>query len=163
MTKTEWKDLIKQHTESAGTYRPEFMPTVDTLSEILEQRDQVYNDYIASGEGPIIIYTSDRGSTNMKENPRIETWSKLNNQALTFWRDLGLTPAGLKKINEGALDRPKLSALSEALKSIELNGKNVSTKSNTVRKKGGSGKNNSRSGSKTGDRAVSKRSGSKRP
>lgn len=119
MNKTQWKKLIKQHTEAVGTFRPEFISAIDTLSEILEQRDQVYDDYIKSGESPMILYVSDRGSENLRENPRIDTWGKLNNQALTFWRDLGLTPAGLKKINEKAMDKPKRSALAEAMKALK--------------------------------------------
>ena len=39
----------------------------------------------------------------------------LDTQALAYWRDLGLTPAGLKKINEAAMKEKKRSALVEAL------------------------------------------------
>jgi hypothetical protein len=42
----------------------------------------------------------------------------LNRDALAYWRDLGLTPAGLKRVNEQALKAAKRSALSEALKGI---------------------------------------------
>jgi hypothetical protein len=46
-------------------------------------------------------------------------WQDLNTQALAYWRDLGLTPAGLKKLNEAALKPAvKKTALEEALGSF---------------------------------------------
>ena len=37
---------------------------------------------------------------------------ELNRDTLSYWRDLGLTPAGLKKINESALKAENKSDLS---------------------------------------------------
>lgn len=150
MNKTEWKDLIKHHTEQAGTFRAEFAPVIDALSEILEQRDRTYQEFIDTGAQTVVEVVSDRGAVNERKNPRLQVWMDLNTQALAFWRDLGLTAAGLKRINENAMEKPKLSALAEAMRSLERNGKEVSNKSRTVRKKGSSGKVNSRKGSKTG-------------
>jgi hypothetical protein len=42
----------------------------------------------------------------------------LNRDALAYWRDLGLTPAGLKKTDEAAMKQRKKSALGEALKGL---------------------------------------------
>jgi hypothetical protein len=42
----------------------------------------------------------------------------LNAQALTYWRDLGLTPSGLKKLDDQALKAKKRSSLAEALREI---------------------------------------------
>ena len=43
----------------------------------------------------------------------------LNNQALVFWRDLGLTAAGLKRINDGMkVEKKKESSLAEVLKKL---------------------------------------------
>lgn len=118
MDAKKWKQLIKQHTEAAGTYRAEFQSVIDTLADILEQRDRAFEDYIEDGEQPVVEYVSDRGASNFKKNPRLQVWSDLNTQALAYWRDLGLTPAGLKKINEKSMEKPKKSALAEALKSV---------------------------------------------
>lgn len=105
--------------ELAETYQEVFEPTINTLADILEQRDLAYKDFLATGAEVVVEFTSDRGAVNMKRNPRLQTWMDLNNQALTFWRDLGLTPAGLKKINESLMkDQPKMSSLEEALKNL---------------------------------------------
>lgn len=118
MDKEYWKTYIRQQTKDVETYREAFESVIDTLASILEQRDITYDDYIESGEAPVIMWKSDRGAENLKENPRLKTWGELNTQALAYWRDLGLTPAGLKKINEQAMKKPKRSALAEALKDI---------------------------------------------
>ena len=118
MDKTAWKEQIKLQTQAAGTYRTEFQPTIDALAEILEQRDRAYEQFVEEGSQVVIIHTLDRGSENMKKNPLLQVWMDLNTQALAFWRDLGLTAAGLKKINEKAMEKPKKSALAEAMKSL---------------------------------------------
>ena len=119
MDKTAWKEHIKGMTDGVGTYRKEFDSIIDTLSDILEQRDRVYQDFIDSGAEVVITKVSDRGAENIAKNPRLALWSELNTQALAFWRDLGLTPAGLKRINELAIKAEvKESALELALRKI---------------------------------------------
>ena len=54
----------------------------------------------------------------MVKNPLLVLWDDLNKSALAYWRDLGLTPAGLKKLNEKAMQTPKKNALNEALKKL---------------------------------------------
>ena len=96
----------------------------------MEQRDRAYQDFIDSGAETVITKISDRGAENIGKNPRLQIWSDLNTQALAFWRDLGLTPAGLKRIDEAAIKNVKKeSALEKALKNLggqELgNGKKI--------------------------------------
>lgn len=118
MDKTEWKEQIKLQTQAAGTYRAEFTPTIDALAEILEQRDRAYEQFVDEGSQVVVVHTLDRGAENTKKNPLLQVWMDLNAQALAYWRDLGLTPSGLKKINEKLMDKPKKSALAEAMKAL---------------------------------------------
>lgn len=118
MDKTEWKDQIKLQTQAAGMYRAEFQPAIDALAEILEQRDKVYQQYLDEGSRAVVVHVQDRGAANTKKNPLLQVWMDLNAQALAYWRDLGLTPSGLKKINEKAMEKPKRSALAEAMKAL---------------------------------------------
>lgn len=53
----------------------------------------------------------------MAKNPLLVMWDDLNKSALAYWRDLGLTPAGLKKIDEMSL-KSKKNPLVEALKEL---------------------------------------------
>lgn len=116
MKRDEWKVHIKNACEEVGTYRESFEAVIDTLSTILETRDETFAAYDGV---PIIEHTNSHGETNTAKNPALMLWNDLNAQALSFWRDLGLTPAGLKKIKEGALKSDeKESALEKALREI---------------------------------------------
>ena len=89
--------------ESVGTYRPEFLPVINTLADILEERDNVRAQYRKEGSRPVITKISDRGAVNSGKNPLLTAWEDLNKDALAYWKELGLTPAGLKKLSYDAL------------------------------------------------------------
>ena len=48
----------------------------------------------------MIEYTNKNDSTNKIKNPLLVLIDDMTRTALSYWRDLGLTPAGLRKINE---------------------------------------------------------------
>jgi hypothetical protein len=115
----EWKRKIKQNCKDAGTYKPVFDPVIDTLAGIMEKRDYAEAVFEDEGKQVIVEHTNKGGATNYEQNPLIRLINDLNRDALAYWRDLGLTPAGLKKINETAIKAEvKESALEIALKSI---------------------------------------------
>ena len=101
-----------------GTFKDSFLPAVNALSEILERRDAAYKEFVESGGETVVERVSDRGAVNMGMNPRLKVWMELSNQALAYWKDLGLTPAGLKKIDEQSMKPKKVSALAEALREL---------------------------------------------
>lgn len=118
MKKETWRGKIRKACTEAGTYRPFFDPVIDTLAAILEKRDEVEKAYREGGEGPIVTYINKAGAANKTKNPAIVLWDDLNKSAVLYWRDLGLTPAGLKKIDESAMAKKKRSGLAEALESL---------------------------------------------
>lgn len=118
MTKREWKNRIIKAAKAVGTFKESFSPLIDTLSNILAERDKVYEKYIETGSNAVVEHTNKNGSTNMTKNPLLSTWSELNSQALNYWRDLGLTPAGLKKIDESALKGRQESSLGKVLRDL---------------------------------------------
>lgn len=118
MKAATWKQKIKQACEDAGTYRPFFDPVIDTLAGILEQRDKAREVFEKSGGAVIVKHTNKAGATNAEQNPALRLINDLNRDALAYWRDLGLTPAGLKKINEKAMQQKKRSALAEVLSEL---------------------------------------------
>jgi hypothetical protein len=110
MKKAQWSKRIRQATVDAGTYRTYFEDAIESLAIIMERRDEVEKVYIEQGSQPIIIHTNKGGADNMVKNPALVLWDDLNKTALSYWRDLGLTPAGLKKLKEDALkDTGKVS------------------------------------------------------
>lgn len=118
MKKKTWKTRIKAACKDAGTYKPFFDSVIDTLAGIMEMRDNALEKFEQSGGNTIVKHTNKGGSTNIVKNPALVVIMDCNAQALAYWRDLGLTPAGLKRIDESGMKKPKGNALAEALRSI---------------------------------------------
>ena len=114
--KSAWKKRIKAACEDAGTYKPYFDAVIDTLAGILEKRDEA--EELMEGESVIVEHTNKGGNTNLEQHPAVRLINDLNRDALAYWRDLGLTPKGLKAIKDDALRVVKADALTEALKEL---------------------------------------------
>lgn len=99
MKRKQWKKTIIDQMKKIDTdYIASFETTINVLSEILEERDNVYEAYQADGSRPVIIFKTDRGQENPKPNPLLKQWEDLNTSALHYLRELGITPAGLRKL-----------------------------------------------------------------
>lgn len=118
MTEKKWKETIKAKCQDVGTYKEAFDPVIESLASILAQRDRTKAEFKKSGGKSVMCYVNKAGAENMVKNPLLVLWDDLNKSALAYWRDLGLTPAGLKKLNEKAMQAPKKNALNEALKKL---------------------------------------------
>jgi hypothetical protein len=117
--KVGWVARITGSCQAAGTWREWFTDVIDTLAAILERRDALEELFAEEGGEVMIEHTNKAGATNYEQNPILRMINDLNRDALAYWRDLGLTPAGLKKLNEEALKAEKAgSALEEALKGL---------------------------------------------
>ena len=121
MKKETWKKRIKQACQEVGTYRPSFEHIINSLAEILEARDQVMKYYKDSGAKPIVMRTNKGGHTNMEKNPILVIYDDMSNTAMAYWKELGLTPKGLKAIGDKAMKAgPKRNTLGDALRDIGL-------------------------------------------
>lgn len=108
-TKKTWKRKIKQACEEAGTYQPFFDNVINTLASIMEIRDATVEQYAASGGNPVVAHTNKGGHTNIVKNPALAIINEQNQQALAYWRDLGLTPAGFKRLDGTAVEKKEAS------------------------------------------------------
>lgn len=118
MTKAEWKEEIKRACREAGTYQQYFEHTIDTLAQIMEARDKAHEQFVTSGSAPTIIYTNKAKERNVVKNPILVMELDLNAQALAYWRDLGLTPAGLKKLNAEVVKEKNDGSLEKLLSKV---------------------------------------------
>lgn len=119
-TELSYKLAIVKRMKAVGTYREEFMPTVERLAMLYRQRDQLEAQYEESGGNPVIMHTNKVGATNPTKNPFLTARDEVYSQLLAHERELGLTPSALKKMNEQALRSPNrasgfAAALSKAL------------------------------------------------
>ena len=99
MKALQWKRKIIQQCKDVDTYQDAFLGAISTLSSLLERRDQAYAEFVAGGCQTMVERVSDRGAVNQSINPLLRLWQELNRDALAYWRDLGLTPAGYKRLN----------------------------------------------------------------
>ena len=119
MTAKQWKNKIAASLKVIKVDPKQYQAVINTLADILEQRDSCLARYVDEGAEPIIEYTNKGGATNTVKNPLLIVWTDLNTQALAYWRELGLTPSAYKKMTGGTKAEEKGSALVEALKALE--------------------------------------------
>lgn len=119
MDKSGWIRKIKKCSKEAGTYQPFFDPVIETLGGILEKRDAAQEQFEALGGKIIVKHTNKGGATNLTQNPALRAVNDLNRDALAYWRDLGLTPSGFKKLTDVAIsNKEESSKLEKALNEI---------------------------------------------
>ena len=107
MKKEEWIPRIRDACVQAGTYRPYFEDLIATLAGVLERRDECERQYAESGEGMTIERTNKAGFTTMVKNPTMVFYDDFCRTALNYWKELGLTPAGLKKLKDETFSEKK--------------------------------------------------------
>ena len=115
MDKAAWIERITAAMVAVGTYKKSFDDVIDTAADIAERRDIARELFIQSGGDVIIDHTNKAGATNPEQNPALRMVNDLNRDLLAYWRDLGLTPAGLKRIDDQSMKPKKKSSLQEAL------------------------------------------------
>lgn len=121
MTKNRWKKLIVSACEEAGTYQSYYDSVIDTLATVMETRDDALKQYKAEGSEPVIEHTNQGGNTNTVKNPLLVMVMDCNAQALAYWRDLGLTPAGMKRLGEKSVTQKDTKAsLADALADLGI-------------------------------------------
>ena len=105
MTEKYWRTKIKESCEGVGTYKEEYGEAINTVSWTLAERDRCLKEYTDSH------YDDEKERHTMLRQIR-----GLNNDIFRQLGDLGLTPAGLKKLNEAAMkNEEKGSNLEKAL------------------------------------------------
>ena len=113
---------IVRRMKAVGTYRKEFIPTIERLAALYVQRENIEKQYAESGGNAVILHTNKAGATNAAKNPFLTARDEVYTQLLSHERELGLTPSGLKKLNEAELHpRKQASGFAAALEQA-LNG-----------------------------------------
>lgn len=120
MTKKEWKSKIKRQCKKAGTYKAFFDTAIDELAQILEIRDAAMAEFVANGNNPVVSHTNKAGHTNIVKNPALAVINEQNQQALAYWRDLGLTPKGYKILTGEGIEEKKGGTFETMLEKLEI-------------------------------------------
>ncbi len=112
MTEKAYRDAIEKATKSLGVYRIEFTRTRVRLAKIYCRIERLQKA-LEAGDFDVIIYDDDKP----KLDPRMAELDRLNDQALTYEKSLGLTADGCKKLRDDmfAKERKPDDPLSAAL------------------------------------------------
>lgn len=108
------KDIIKKMKE-VGTYNVSFIYTINVLAKVLMDYEITTEQFAKTGGSIVIKHTNKNGSTNIVKNPLYLALEKLRDDTIAYSRELGLTPAGLKRINQDGNKPEKKSKLEQIL------------------------------------------------
>lgn len=114
------KETIKKNTindmKNLKVYKAEYDAVIDIYSELREQYE-LYTKKLKKDGYKYSEFTAQGGE---KKSPLVAVLETLRKDILQYSVQLGLTPAGLKKMNEKKSDDPeKRNLLAEALSKIE--------------------------------------------
>lgn len=115
----KWERKIRKQCKDAGTYKECYEDMISSLAEILQMKDDIYEQWIEDGCKATLIHVNKAGASNVSKNPLLMLWDDMNKTALSYWRELGLSPSSLKKITGDTGTKKKKSTLAEALSSFE--------------------------------------------
>lgn len=112
------KRTIIERMTKLGTYKPQYMEAINRTAKLYVQMDEIEAAFAKSGGNVVVTHTNKAGAKNFVKNPFLQARDEVYTQLLAHERELGLTPAALKRINESAMIKEKKSTLGEALKAL---------------------------------------------
>ena len=105
--------------KAIGTYDNAFMLSIGILDGLLSDYYRAREEWIDDGGQLVMEYTNKNGQTNTVKNPLYQSMEKLRMDILTYLRELGITPSGLKKLKQDSFgDNTKVSKVEEMLISL---------------------------------------------
>ncbi len=100
-----------------NVYNKSFEHTIEIYAKLLVEYDKTTETFGKTGNLFVVKHTNKNGSTNIMKNPIYLIIERQRSDLILYARELGLTPSGLKKLNE-ELTEKKLSGLERALSGI---------------------------------------------
>lgn len=110
-----YRTKIRARCEAVGTYKPEFEPVISRLAEYYMRQKRLNDLYQETGGQPMV---KAKGSGLAVKNPVLDEMDKLSRLILDLERELGLTPASLRRVNESAFKAKEQSGFSLALAEV---------------------------------------------
>ena len=102
-TEKGFRDKIRRACRGVGTYKEEFETLIGRLAEVYQRMQMAQAEFKKSGGQIIVKRTNKAGAPIWVKNPLLQELDFLQKTALEIEKELGLTPAALKKINESAM------------------------------------------------------------
>lgn len=113
------KRQIIERMQQLGTYSVQYMAAINRTAELYLELDALVERYEAEGREAVVEYTNKAGATNLTKNPVRSAIDNVYSQLLAHERELGLTPAAMRKLNEGAAQTKAESPLARAMRELK--------------------------------------------
>ena len=118
-TQKKYKKEIIKKMKSVGTYNISFIYTINVLAKVLVDYETTVEQFERTGGHIVIKHTNKSGATNIVKNPLYLAIEKLRDDIISYSRELGLTPAGLRRINQDGNKPEKKSNLEIILNQLK--------------------------------------------
>lgn len=92
--------------KAVETYDVSFTQIIELTAKIIYDYEEAVKMFKKTGSKIVVTHTNKNGSKNLVKNPFYLSIEKLRDDSITYLRELGLTPTGLKKINN-TMDKKK--------------------------------------------------------
>lgn len=100
ITTDEIKAEIIKYMEDIGTYNESFNMSITMLAKLMMDYINARAEWETNGSKIATEYTNKAGNTNVVKDPIYQSMEKLRMDILSYLKELGLTPSGLKKLKE---------------------------------------------------------------
>lgn len=113
-----YKRLIKDRMTALGIYKPQYGALIERTAKLYVKLDELEDGYKKSGMERFVPYTNKAGATNLAPNPYISAIEDVYAELIVHERELGLTPAAMRKLGEATAAAPKKSPLEAAIEKL---------------------------------------------
>lgn len=113
-----YKRLIKDRMTALGIYKPQYGALIERTAKLYVKLDELEDGYKKSGMERFVPYTNKAGATNLAPNPYISAIEDVYAELIVHERELGLTPAAMRKLGEASAAAPKKSPLEAAIEKL---------------------------------------------
>lgn len=110
--------LIVERMTALGVYKPQYSALIGRTAKLYVKLDELEQEYEKSGRRRFVEYTNKAGATNLVPNPHIRAIEDAYAELLVHERELGLTPAAMRKLGEATAAAPKKSPLEAAIEKL---------------------------------------------
>lgn len=97
MKKGAWKKRIIQQMKELGTYSENYGIPIEILSGILANIDENEKQWSNAGHEYTINHINKAGKENVMKSPYYMNYLQLNDEALKYIKELGLSPTAMKR------------------------------------------------------------------
>ena len=110
--------LIVDRMKALNTYKPQYAALIERTARLYIKLEQLEKQYEKSGMEPFVQYTNKYGATNLVPNPMIKAIEDAYAELIVHERELGLTPAALRKLGDALVQDNKESPLEAAIRKL---------------------------------------------